>query len=830
MAGGAEEQHSARFSEPESISLTAVHPWGPWSKRARTCLQVASLECSFRNPGPDPLALSACEFEPLRNTADGSSAAASLSLEPSDERTWPLASGKVGALRIGGKGRLETGCYSSRFILTTGDGQSMASVPVTVTVGANWLWAVGFVFLGLAFLGLLLLLAGRATLNERLAAALTEQQQLHELLESSPPTLADRPLARQAKQDVAAAIESLSQPRPFGIEDPRLTRAERYLKAAREGAATLREKIENKTPGQLAVDAMEVEWRQLTERLAAAHAHLAPESADTTGGERESGFLPLLQAVQREQWRQRLEPLPLAVKQGLGPHVDRAHLALVAGEQERARKLAQQVTLWLRRAARQLDWESNMLLTWRSFAGAILARAVFLEQAQADSELAEAARRRLGRSLAIARRLLEPANLEGFRDADRELQQAETELLRARSEQLIERLQAVVAVVDERTSLKRVEAALDELTPDVPKEVGISRVLNRWRETVASVEETELREQLIEKVVNMETLLEKGDLKAMGPAFQGLQEDWMGYQEEQTEQAMAAEIAPYCQQQTLRLRSQHLASVEALALLQPHPGVSGLEADLDLIDAELEAGFSGADCLNPLTARSAELLQIGDRLFSTYLLVAKLTPESRLASAEYSETAAAITLARRLMHEPWPLRLELRTPPEEIQVDRQVAFEVGDLGPSWGPGTSIRIDFGDGSAPLLRNAEEVRQEPLLQHRYPRPQRAEVRIVATQRTSEGIFEPRGETVGEGRLALTVAPSPISLARSLASFFLSVRFALALAVGLLIQGWRLYDEHPFGSRSRDYLEAFALGVGAQGLVEGFSAALVQFASGS
>ncbi len=828
MAGGAEEQHSARFGEPDSIALTAVHPWGPWANRARTRLRVASLECSFRNPGPDPLALSACELEPLRNAADGSSAGASLSLEPSDRQAWPLAPGEIGALRIGGHGRLEPGCYSSRLLLTAGDGRSVASVPVTVTVSANWLWAVGFVFLGLAFLGLLLLLAGRATLNERLAEALTEQQQLHELLESSPPTLADRPLAKQAKQDVAAAIESLAQPRPFGIEDPRLNRAGRYLTAARAGAAALRGRNENKTPGQLAVDAMEADWRQLTERLAAAHAHLAPESADTTGGE--GGFLPLLQAVQREQWRKRLEPLPLAFKHSLGPHVDRAHLALAAGEQERARKLSQQVTLWLRRAARLLDWESDMLLTWRSFAGAILARAVFLEQAQADSELPEAARRRIGRSLATARGFLEPASLEGFRDADRELQQAETQLLRARSEQLIEQLQVVVAAVDERTSLRRVEAALDELTPDVPKEIGISRVLNRWRETVASVEEAEMREQLLKKVMAMETLLEQGDLKAMGPAFQGLQEDWMGYQQAQTEQAMAAEIVPYCQQQTLRLRSQHQTSVEALALLLPHPDVSGLEAELDLIDAALEAGFSGAGCLDPLTARSAELRQIGDRLFSTYLLIADLTPEARLASAEYSEAAAAITLARRLMHEPRPLRLELRTPPEEIRVDRQVAFEVGDLGPSWGPGTSIRIDFGDGSAPLIRNAEELRQEPLLQHRYTRSQRAEVRIVATQRTSEGIFEPRGETVGEGRLALTVAPSPISLARSLASFFLSVRFALALAVGLLIQGWRLYDEHPFGSRSRDYLEAFALGVGAQGLVEGFSVALVQFASGS
>ena len=56
MAISAEEQTSYRFSEPELISLTAVHPWGPWASRVRTRLSAASLEVSFRNPGPEPLA------------------------------------------------------------------------------------------------------------------------------------------------------------------------------------------------------------------------------------------------------------------------------------------------------------------------------------------------------------------------------------------------------------------------------------------------------------------------------------------------------------------------------------------------------------------------------------------------------------------------------------------------------------------------------------------------------------------------------------------------------------------------------------------------------
>lgn len=130
----------------------------------------------------------------------------------------------------------------------------------------------------------------------------------------------------------------------------------------------------------------------------------------------------------------------------------------------------------------------------------------------------------------------------------------------------------------------------------------------------------------------------------------------------------------------------------------------------------------------------------------------------------------------------------------------------------------MRIDFGDGGPALVRNAEELRQQPLLQHLYTRPQLAEVRIEALQEPTAEVLDPGSEiVVGEGRLAFTVGPSRISLTRSAASFFFSLRFALALAVGLLIQGWRLWDEHPFGSRSRDYLEAFALGAGIEGVIE-------------
>ncbi len=55
------------------------------------------------------------------------------------------------------------------------------------------------------------------------------------------------------------------------------------------------------------------------------------------------------------------------------------------------------------------------------------------------------------------------------------------------------------------------------------------------------------------------------------------------------------------------------------------------------------------------------------------------------------------------------------------------------------------------------------------------------------------------------------------------FLNMRFLLAVIVALLIQGWRLTEERPFGSLGRDYIEAFAIGAGSNAGMEGVVALL-------
>ena len=79
---------------------------------------------------------------------------------------------------------------------------------------------------------------------------------------------------------------------------------------------------------------------------------------------------------------------------------------------------------------------------------------------------------------------------------------------------------------------------------------------------------------------------------------------------------------------------------------------------------------------------------------------------------------------------------------------------------------------------------------------------------------------GEILGEGKVELEILPSPISAARALAGYFLNLRFFIALTIGLLVQGWRFYAERPFGAQGKDYLEAFALGLGIDAGVRGLT----------
>jgi len=162
----------------------------------------------------------------------------------------------------------------------------------------------------------------------------------------------------------------------------------------------------------------------------------------------------------------------------------------------------------------------------------------------------------------------------------------------------------------------------------------------------------------------------------------------------------------------------------------------------------------------------------------------------------------------------------VRNGTNELYADRQVALEVNNLHPGWGPGVTLAIDFGDGSPLAYTSADLLRQDPLLVHQYERPKRFTVRVIATEHSQAGSTELGGDVLGLGEANVGIALSPVSAAREFADTFLNLRFFLAMAIGLVVQSWRFYAQQPFGAQSRDYAEALAWGVGIDAGVRGLA----------
>jgi hypothetical protein len=270
----------------------------------------------------------------------------------------------------------------------------------------------------------------------------------------------------------------------------------------------------------------------------------------------------------------------------------------------------------------------------------------------------------------------------------------------------------------------------------------------------------------------------------------------------------------FCTEERIALGQDLALSAVSLGLLEPRPEVAGLEPVLDRMRLRLERLPSGQACLAALVTLHGEALDLGNQLFTTILKYARIPLEQRLAAAQASGQGVAIALAEQLMRDPWPLVVKPETPPEGRTTDREIRLRIGGLDPAWGPGVRVRVTFGDG-AESITDAEALRQAGVLPHRYLTAGTYRVQV----RADLGPEVYQGEAaLGEGGIELEVAPSPVGTARALAASFFNLRFALALLVALLINGWRLSAKGPFGARPLDYVEAFAIGAGSNLGLEG------------
>jgi hypothetical protein len=573
------------------------------------------------------------------------------------------------------------------------------------------------------------------------------------------------------------------------------------------------------------VASLEKQYQDLKTRAAALDMLLpavkAPPAPDN------ASLADLVRAFQQNQWHNNFDTLLLAIDQGFGPHVVRAHLALAAGEADRARRLAVTIRRWLRRTARYLDQRTAMMLAWRMGSDEMVARQQALARLLQGSDFSVQGRSEVQALMDKARTLLfKDRSLDAFQNAYSALQRAETAALEWQSKQVVEDIRAGIAAVMAKTSTDKIEKAIAGLTPgDGPegRQQNLLTILDLWQERVESCEEPERRDRMVKQMASLRSLARSNDKAALSAGFKALFNQWSAYQDVEINRFKQSVLEPLCARLTASLRDQLHTSNASLLLLQPHLRTQNAEQALDRVRLQLQGIPQDAACLETAIDLHKTTNDVNAQLFTTMIRVSGGSPEARFAAAEHAQVAEAVALARRLMTEPRPLAVNLRTAEDELFVNRQVSLEIDNLHPDWGPGVRMEIDFGDGTPLLAMNAEQIRQEAVVTHRYTSPMRAAVAVTAKLGGHATSHQPVGDVIGEGRHSLSIMPSPISAAQAMAGLFLNLRFFLAVVIGFLVQTWRFYGQPCFGGQGKDYVEAFTIGFSVNFGVKGLASLL-------
>lgn len=756
---------------------------------------------------------------PLREKIDGGSCNASLSVDDLGKTDKPVRTFQVSV-----NGSLFPGLYRSDLTLSVGDCRE--KIPVTVRISAHWIWIITFMLLGLVSLGVGQFLTGEQLLAEKRGDVIELRQTFHELREQNPAAFPRHKLTSSIDDSLTTALRFLRQPRPMGLKDWRIERAESYKAAAADAIQEIRKGLANKAPGQVELDSLERRWNDLLKRLDEVERLLIKEDVVSSISTR-----PIAAAVAEldtRQIKQFIVPVTLAIRNGFVVQVERAKLAHTAGQGDRAQRLATQVELWLQRAAALLEERVNLVLSWRAILSSVMTVENLVRSGLNDPVFPEQAKLKMSEKLDQAVAIIKQRpTYEGFRDAHLLLQETLTGMLAARSNHLIDDYQAAANQIKAETSLAHIEQVFANASKDDPLEVKQKtalKVLRLWDSVAAGFVDPGRQKTAQALIEDMRQQILVGNLAATSDVYRQLLADWSNDLDERMTQARDKIFTPYCKRELVTLWQEFGNTSAGLALLQPNPKVAGVEEELDRIRFRLEKTPSGAECLNYVIDLHEKLLRVGNKVFNTALMLANIRPQDRLAAALRSESEESIVLAERLMREPWPIHVALRTPADERYTDRNILFEIGNINPAWGPGMIIQIDFGDKSPVLARNAEEVREAGVISHRYPDSGNFRFRVVAlTKEPDASLGDGTYEMLGSGEAALVIDPSPISAATQLAAIFLNMRFLLAVIVALLIQGWRLTEERPFGSLGRDYIEAFAIGTCSNAGMEGVVALL-------
>ncbi len=774
-------------------------------------MHLAPARFPVTNTAAQPLALLHHTVDPLR-CANGTLAPGALTLEA--ERSEPLDPGESTQLALTGAIPARAGTYTTAIRLLAGSGET-TTIPVALEIPAASGWGILCMLFGLVLLGTVNLLQGEGDIRTRLHDALQARQDIHTTLEANPAPQSRAPDVALMDHDFDRAIGILSRRRQPSVVDHRAAEAQPYLDEATRTAARLRADLAGLPRGAAEIEDVRRDWTALQTTLQQIAAF-----PQTPPAPNQQGFEARLDAF-LSNFRNRAlrDPAALVVAE-MSTEFGRMELEKTAGEGDAARDLALNTRVWLQRSALFLQRALTLYRTALIQAGWMLNTDRVLRARVAKDDLLADDRAAILANLDQAEaKLAGTASYEDFRDANRLIDAAWTAQVRGSANVAKIKVDQAIAAANTQTDYADVTDLMAKLQAEPPphtlatKQAGLTRILALWRTHVASVTDAPMRETMQHQLDSMQMLLEAGKLMDASAGYRAFIDNWTKWNGKLVDQALDQIDHPRCLEYFADLQ-RDAARIEAtLRELPASPQLIAWDRSLDQIRLDLlrhgpDAETVSSGCMGPLIEIGRHAVALSGDLFTAGLIDVALPAATRLRLAQESGVASAVAMTGANMTRPRALVIQPRTPVNERVVGRDLIFDLTGADPVWGSSTTIRVDYGDGSAAFSADAEAVRRGRPIVHEYSAPTTAQVSATATEDPKPG--EATGTLLGQGNTTVLVLPSPITGARIVADEFLNLRFALALLIAMTVYYWRYHSRTTvFGARGYDYVEAFALG---------------------
>jgi hypothetical protein len=289
---------------------------------------------------------------------------------------------------------------------------------------------------------------------------------------------------------------------------------------------------------------------------------------------------------------------------------------------------------------------------------------------------------------------------------------------------------------------------------------------------------------------------------------------WTAYSIERGQSLISKASAPFC----VSIRDDALISLESaqqtMRRLEGNPNLLKWEGEFDKLRMKIyatpnRAEHMSSDCFDVIMDLANSASSLSREITSAMWSTATLPDATKHELASDFSSILTPEALQDLISVIRPLHIDITTPQAELYVGHQINFNIANLAQAWGAGVLLKINFGDDQY-LTVSGEELHKNPSLTHVYADAKSFTLAVLAAEAFKPDSMLPVPKALGEGKLSLSISPSPISAARQLANIFFNVRFGLALLIAGLLYFCRYHARKAvFGANAFDYAEAFALG---------------------